>query len=172
MAKMLKKISTKTAIEVNDFKTFKEVTPVLRVAGVVRKAVVGIHPQYGEFYKFLGNFVAMDLRTGMESNSGTAFLPAPLDGMIAAALVDSEGKQIEGNIEFAVDISVKPREDLAVGYEYLVDNLMEVKRSEPMENLLKSLPAPKIVRHDLLENLDDPKDAQTEEPAHRKAKKA
>lgn len=169
MSSILKKISIKTAVEVMDFKKLEETTPVLRLAGVVRKAVPGEHAQYGRFYKFMGNFVALDLRTGRESISAVAFLPAPVDELLFQAIEEKDG---EGDIEFAFDISVKPRADLAVGYEYLVNNLQETKRSNPLENLMKSLPAPKIGRHDLLENPDVDDNGEPVEPAHKKAKKA
>ena len=135
---IVKKISLKTAVSVMDFKKLEVVTAVLRIVGVVRKAKIGEHAQYGDFYEFSGEFHATDLRTGEVSVSGKAFLPAPVDAMLYET-ISAKGDG-GGDVEFAFDISVKPRPDLPIGYEYIVSTLTEAKPSNPLEKLLNSLP--------------------------------
>lgn len=143
MSNILKKISTKTAVSVMDFKQFTVDTAVLRIMGICRKAIPGEHPQYGRFLKFVGEFQAIDLRTGNISVSSVAFLPAPVDGMLEAALQGAE----DSPVEFGFDITVHPRPDLQVGYEYVVSEVIESAPSDPMAALAarmsqKALPKP------------------------------
>lgn len=151
---ILKKLSIKTAVADSNFKKLTEVTPVLRIVGLGRNFSVGEHPQYGPFYKFMGEFVATDLRTGEVGVASVAYLPSPVDEMLKTAIEAGEGK----SVEFAFDISVKPREDLAIGYEYLVATLIESKPTNPLAALLDSLPAPSVKQQAL------PLDGEAEVP--------
>lgn len=134
--KILKKITTRDALEDTNFKALETTTPVLRIAGLVRRAEQGEHAQYGPYYKFTGEFHATDLRTGQTSISSVCYLPSPVDQMLFEAANNGEGA---GSVEFAFDISVKPRPDLQVGYEYVVETLLEAKASSPMDALLNKL---------------------------------
>ncbi len=143
MPNILKKISTKTAVTTHDFKIITKQTPVLRIFGILRNIEVGEHAQYGRFLKFKGDFQATDLRTGDISVSSVAFLPSPVDEMLEEAFKGGDG----ASVEFGFDISVNPRPDTAIGYEFVVSSVLESRVSDPMQALLekaskKALPRP------------------------------
>ena len=150
---LLKKLSVATAVAGG--KAFlagvKAETPVLRVAGIAR-GVEELPTQYGIAQKFKGEFRGTDLQTGKISASPVLYLPAPIDGMLAAAVAASEGKPVE----FAFDIYVKPsNREGGVGYEYITKTLMEAAPSDPLAALLATLPAaPVAPKQPQLENLE------------------
>lgn len=155
----LKKISTKTALTDNNFRSLAGITPIMRITGIARGLKVGEHAQYGRYVKFSGEFVAIDLREGTVSASSVAFLPAPADDMIESALAaNPEGS----GIEFAFDISVKPRPDTPIGYEYIVNSLVDSQPSNPMQELLNRVGVPQIAATGQLPLEDKPEPAKAE----------
>lgn len=134
--KLLKKISISTvnALPKGGFKGIEEKVFAMRVLGQVRASEV-INTPYGESIKFKGEFRAWG-QDGVECVSAVAYLPSPLDAMLEQALTTSEGRQVE----FAVDVFVRPDEGSSVGYVYEVVTLTEAAPSDPVARLASSVP--------------------------------
>lgn len=159
--KILRKLSVKTVVGLS-VKGLRDLAatgkgapvPLIRLAGIARKAEIG-ESDNGEFVRFKGDFQGVDLRTGEISISPVAFLPAPVDAMLQAAIQADE----KGNgAQFGFDILIVENETSAVGYEYRVQTLLEVKPTAPLEALLASLPPAQIAA-------PAPAAAITQEPA-------
>lgn len=148
--RILKKISVATAVSLpkSFFKELKTETPIMRLFGLVRGYEIG-NSQYGAFFKFKGEFHAIDLDTGEESVSSVAFLPSPVDELLSQQ-VDTIKESGDKNaaVEFGFDISVTPDENSTVGFQYRINNLGETRLSDPMQAVAErmravALPAPK-----------------------------
>lgn len=156
MATLLKKMSTKNVIS-NPKEVLRlidkdgEVKEIYKILGIVTGYKPG-EGDYGSYVAFAGQFHAVNTVTGEEFESGKAFLPEPLPGMIQAALANAD------NVEFALSVSMKRRDDLGVGYEYLVSPIVDTKRADPLAHLKAAvkaaLPAP-------VASTDDEKEAVT-----------
>jgi hypothetical protein len=144
MATLLKKISAKNIV--NDLKAVARsvekdggVKEIYKILGIVTSLKTG-ESQYGQYVEFNGNFFATNCVTGEQFESGKCFLPDPLPGMIQSALANND------SVEFALSVSIKRRDDLAIGYEYLVSPLVETRSADPLAHLkqavLGALPAP------------------------------
>lgn len=144
MATLLKKMSTKNII-CNPKEALRlidkdgEVKEIYKILGIVTGFKAG-EGDYGSYVAFAGQFHAVNTVTGEEFESGKAFLPEPLPGMIQAALSNSD------SVEFALSVSMKRRDDLGIGYEYLVSPIVDTKRADPLAHLKAAvkgaLPAP------------------------------
>lgn len=121
------------------FKGITEKMLVARVIGVAQGYDVISHAQYGDSYKFTGEFRAIN-SDGEESAAPVIYLVKPVDEMLVAQLKAAEGKPVQ----FAFDIHVVPDEGSERGYQYRVTPLMETKPSNPLAELMASLPAPSI----------------------------
>lgn len=150
-------------------KGFKDITEkmlVARVIGVANAFEVITHAQYGDSYKFTGEFRAIN-GDGEESAAPVIYLVKPVDEMLVAQLKAAEGKPVQ----FAFDIHVVPDEGSERGYQYRVTPLMESKPSNPLAELMASLPAPVIkpkqlaLAGDAAATTEKAPDAATETPA-------
>lgn len=90
--------------------------------------------QYGEWTGFTGQMEAINHVTGESFAAIMCFIPEPLCGMIKQALCDNE------NVEFAFTVSVKRRDDLKEGYEYLVTPHKAAQEADPLEKLRSLIP--------------------------------
>lgn len=116
-------------------------TMLMQVFGVATGTKTG-ESNYGQWVALTGQFRAIDLTDGAMYQSGVCFLPKSGLEMITPFL-KKEG--IDG-IEFALNIGVVPA-DNSVGYEYIVEPVLEAKENDPLEILTKkvtqaALPAP------------------------------
>lgn len=100
---------------------------------------------YGEWVAFVGQMEAINHVTGEVFAAVQCFIPEPLQSLIRAALADHD------QVEFAFTVSVKRRDDLKEGYEYLVKPHKQASEADPLEKLRnlipaanKNLPAPKV----------------------------
>jgi len=84
---------------------------------------------HGDWVSFNGNMEGINHDTGEAMQSTVAFIPDPLQTLLLNALQDSE------EIEFAFSVSVKRRDDLAVGYEYIVEPHKEAQETNPLAEL-------------------------------------
>lgn len=136
--KILKKVSIATVCAAHKgFKTLEAATDVMRIMGLARAFEVGTST-YGEFFKFKGEFTAIDLQTQETAIGAVAFLPAPVDALLASTIRElGEGGK---PVEFGFDIRVIP-DDTEVGYHYEVKTLIESKPSNPMAALMNQLAA-------------------------------
>jgi hypothetical protein len=87
---------------------------------------------YGEWVMFTGSFVATLKETGEIFSAPQAGLPGFITDQLVPLVKQANGQAVE----FAFDVSVKRREDLGIGYEYLVKSLIEQQISDPMAALL------------------------------------
>lgn len=146
------------------------VADLYTIYGTANGIQTGEHATNGPWTAFLGNFEAVNLITGELSKSGKAFLQSPLGEMMEAALRDAD------EVSFSCTIRVKRRDDLAVGYEYLVEPHIEATQADPLAHIrqLTQKSVPKLTQ---LEATPDPSHgvpakAEPEKPAKASAKKA
>lgn len=86
---------------------------------------------YGPWYKFVGEFLAIDMINGEEISSTAVCLQEPLQTMVLGQL------KAEGSLEFAAEIGIRRRDDLATGYEFVMKPLIETKQPDHVERLKK-----------------------------------
>lgn len=169
----LKKITAKhlnLAPALAEFKKTAEdgaIAPLYTIVGQVTGFRTGTGT-YGEWIMFQGNFVATRKDTGEVFSSPQAGLPAFVSDQLAPLVKQANGQAVE----FAFEISIKRREDLGIGYEYLVKSLIEQQISDPMQALLAragvtvpqlAAPAPAAS--------EQPAEAPAEQPANETATK-
>lgn len=132
---ILKKISISTvnALPKGGFSNIEDKVFVMRIFGMARASEIVVS-QYGESFKFKGDFRAHG-QDGALNVSSVAFLPAPVDEMLASALSAGDGKPVD----FAFDIYAAPHHGER-GYQYIVQTLTETAPSEPLVALAASLP--------------------------------
>lgn len=124
---------------------------LLRIIGVANDLKKGMG-EHGPWVAFVGNFEATNVVTGEVFRSSKCFLPESFTGMLAASVADNK----DGNVQFAVDVGVKPATTM-IGYEFTVKPLLEVSDSDPLtllKNSLSGIPA-----------LPAPKNSEKQEPA-------
>lgn len=92
---------------------------------------------YGEWTAFQGTFEAINYASGEKFAAIQCFIPEPLQTMIKAALAEND------DVKFAFTVSVKRRDDLKEGYEYLVIPHKEAQANDPLEYLRSLIPTPK-----------------------------
>lgn len=149
--KILKKVSIATVCTNHKgFKTLEAATDVMRIMGLARAFETGTST-YGEYFKFKGEFTAIDLATGETAIGAVAFLPSPVDALLASTIRElGEGGK---PVEFGFDIRVIP-DETEVGYHYEVKTLIESKPSNPMAALMATLsavPLPKLAAPTILD---------------------
>ena len=140
--KILKKLSVATVCSLDRkfFRELKSETAVMRIFGVTRGYVTG-EGAFGPFLKFVGEFKAIDLGSGEEAIGSAAYLPSPIDALLAVQIdaLKQDGKAV--SVEFAFDIAAKPSEKAATGYEYVVHSLTETRVSDPLALLSSTVAA-------------------------------
>lgn len=90
--------------------------------------------QFGDWMSFVGQMEAVNYVTGETFAAITCFIPEPLQSLLKDALQEND------TIEFAFTVSVKRRDDLKEGYEYLVQPHKAAQESDPLANLRALLP--------------------------------
>ena len=122
------------------FKGVTEETHVARIYGIARAVEDGEHPQNGPWVRFLGDFKGVN-QDGEVTIAPTCFLTSPADGILRAAVVAAEGR----DVQFGFDFYVVPHDTAVLGYVYKVKPMMELVASDPMKALEasfgKDLPA-------------------------------
>lgn len=110
-------------------------TSLYRVFGIADGMVTG-ETDFGPWIAFTGQFEAVN-SAGEIFKASKCFLPEPCDQMIKHALEDNE------SVQFALEVFVKRRDDLQVGYEYIPKPIVEVTDNDPLQHLrAAALPAP------------------------------
>jgi hypothetical protein len=110
--------------------------------------------QFGEWTAFLGRLGAINHITGQRFEGLKCYIPEPLQTAILEGLSKHE------EVEFAFTVSIKRRDDLKEGYEYLVKPHREMQEADPLEALRSRIPAidpPKKVSLALEAPTDDTK---------------
>jgi len=92
---------------------------------------------YGEWTAFQGKFEAINYTSSEKFAAIQCFIPEPLQTLIKSALQESD------DVKFAFTVSVKRRDDLKEGYEYLVTPHSEAQANDPLEGLRALIPTPK-----------------------------
>lgn len=104
--------------------------------------------QYGESYRFHGNFEGVNAETGETYKSSKLFLPEVVASLLANQIDAADGEAID----FALEIGARFA-DSTFGYEYTVKPLVETKGADELESL-RSLVAPNVAK--LLEGAKTP----------------
>lgn len=105
-----------------------EQAPILRVAGESSGAKTG-QTDKGTFTKLSGSFIATDLTTGAQYQSGQCILPEFIGAQLGAGLIGGD------SVRFAFEIAVQRKDDAITGYQFAIKPLMETKLSAPMLEL-------------------------------------
>lgn len=129
---LLKKISAKTLIGdikqvIEGYKDGENVI-LFHVFGRANGIKTGTS-NFGEWLCFEGQFEAVNVSTGETSQAPKCFLPDPIESMLVNALKDN------AVVEFALEVGVKANSKLPMGYEYIVNPLVEVKQSDDLKVL-------------------------------------
>lgn len=106
-----------------------ETIELYTIFGIANGIKTGEHATNGPWVAFTGNFEATNHLNGEVSRSGVAFLQAPMDSLLQGALAENS------EVSFSMTVSVKRRDDLAVGYEYLVRPHVEASQADPLAAL-------------------------------------
>jgi len=89
---------------------------------------------YGDWTAFQGKFEATNYVDGQSYASNQAFIVEPLQSMLMGAL------QASDEVQFAITVDVKRRDDLNQGYEYLVTPHLQAQENDPLAHLRSSVP--------------------------------
>jgi hypothetical protein len=119
-------------------------TPVLRVAGIVEKHETKTS-HLGEFERFSGKFVAVNLTTGAQYRAKGMILPE-VGAMVLCTMMEN----VEGPAEFGLDITVEKIKNDGPGYKYKygATSLIASDQTDVLDDILAkagglpALPAP------------------------------
>jgi hypothetical protein len=135
------KVDMEKLIEYGKLQGKTAVMPLFAVIGMASTFQAG-ETTLGPYVKLLGQFKAVNADSGEIFRSGAAILPGSANDMIYGALraLGEEG----GSVEFAFKVGVQRDESSAVGYVYVVEQVMTEGQSDPLAALEMrlSLPAP------------------------------
>ena len=119
--------------------------PLCRIYGRTDKAKPDT-TKLGDFVRFGGEFVGVNLVNGEQHRSGSAILPGIAESNIYGAMGPFNDKgQSEKVIEFAFEISAKFDATAATKYVYVVTPLVEPKDSDPMKALMEATGSVKVL---------------------------
>ncbi len=137
-ASLIKKLSAKTVYGV--VKAPEKAMALFTVIGIANGVKTG-QSTYGEWVALTGQFEGQNLESGEAFMAPQAFLPEPINGLIAAKVrtPDENGQPV--SVRFAVEVGIKPSKS-TLGYEYTVRELIDASENDPLADLRKSLPAP------------------------------
>lgn len=142
---LLKKLTVKgilggkldSVIPLDDIKKQKTVK-VCRIVGRANKAKPD-SSKLGDFVRFGGEFLGINLLTGEMFASGAAILPGIAESAVYGAMGGLNDKgQSDATVEFAFEVGAKYDETAATKYVYTVTPLTEPKPSDPMKALLEA----------------------------------
>lgn len=112
-------------------------TPLFQVIGQAYGTRKG-EGDYGPWVALVGQFEAVNLKTGEFFSGPECFLPEPYNGMIVDRLT-GEGRA--NAVDFAYEIGLKaPGEDSTVQYEYTCKPIHDPKAGDPLKELRARLP--------------------------------
>lgn len=115
----------------------KGTTPLFQVIGQAYGTRKG-EGDYGPWVALVGQFEAVNLKTGEFFSGPECFLPEPYNGMIVDRLT-GEGRA--NAVDFAYEIGLKaPGEDSTVQYEYTCKPIHDPKAGDPLKELRARLP--------------------------------
>jgi hypothetical protein len=89
----------------------------------------------GEYTAFLGNFEAVNLKTGEVFAAGKAFLPRVVEEMVVGALTAAQGADMSASVQFALQVGIKPDAKNAYGYVYTCTPLVPIAQGDVLEHL-------------------------------------
>ena len=153
MADLLKKISAKQVVGnvkkvvADSLKNDGDKMDLYNVIGIATGVKTG-ETDYGPWIAFTGQFEATNIETGEVFQSGKCHMPEPLDQMIHDVIVqkDTDGNPAVESVQFAYTVGVKRRDDLQVGYEYTLREIVSADAADPLAALrdqsAKQLSAP------------------------------
>jgi hypothetical protein len=123
-----------------------------KVVGRTDKAKPGATDK-GDFVRFYGEVVGVNLLTGERFQSGSVILPGAAESAIYGAIgvLDDKG-HAEKTVEFALEIGAKYDEKSATQYVFTVRPLVEPRPSDPLRALLEA----SGVEKPALENKSEP----------------
>ena len=142
---LLKKLTVKgilgakldSVIPIEDLKKQRTVK-VCRIIGRANKAKPD-SSKLGDFIRFGGEFLGINLLSGEIYAAGAAILPGIAESAVYGAMGQMNDKgQSESTVEFAFEIGAKYDETAATKYVYTVIPLTDPKPSDPMKALLES----------------------------------
>jgi len=140
---LVKKISAKSIIgDVKKLVKTREngdVIPLMNAYGRATGFKTG-NTDFGAWTAFTGNFEAVSLVTGEEFQGRQIFLVEPLQGMLMDQLASAE------SVDFAYTLSVVVNESLPMGYEYRINPITEIKRSDELESLRQLAGKPSLLQ--------------------------
>ena len=117
-------------------KNLKETVPLARIIGRADKARPDTS-KLGDFVRFGGEFVGINLVTGERFDSGSAILPGIAESAVYGMMGQLNDKgQASSAVEFAFEIGARYDATAATKYVYVVTPLLEAKPSDPMKALL------------------------------------
>lgn len=126
----IKKITVKTVCGEFD-PPGKDSSPLaLMTIGGVCTSITPKQTDYGQSWRFAGQFVAFDAATGEKFESAVAYLPDVVADPLAAAL-----EATHQPVEFAVKILVKYDKGVATRYSYTAETIEEVSKSPALLRL-------------------------------------
>lgn len=111
---------------------------ICRIIGRTNKGKPGSTDK-GEFMRFVGEFVGINMLTGEQLSAGAVILPGAAESAIYGALgpLNDKGESVN-TVEFAVEVSVKYDAASATLYTYTCTPLIEPKTSDPMKALMQA----------------------------------
>jgi hypothetical protein len=125
-------------------KNEKTVVPLCRIYGRTDKAKPDTS-KLGDFVRFGGEFIGVNLVNGEQHRSGSAILPGVAESNIYGSMGPFNDRgQSEKVIEFAFEIGAKYDKTAATKYVYVVTPLVEPKDSDPMKALMEGAGTPKL----------------------------
>ncbi len=102
----------------------------MRVMGITHDYNEKVSDNMGVSYQFLGEFRAWN-REGTEFASPVCYLPEPAQGILKAGLDGTDG-----SVEFGFDVFIKYNKTAILGYEFLLESLLDAKPSEGLAHLV------------------------------------
>lgn len=137
---LMKKISVGGINNVRKgFKGIVERTIMGRIVGIARMAKWE-EGDLGQYAKFIGDFLAWN-KDGEQFAAPVCFLPEPAQSMLASAV---QGDESGNGVQFAFDFVAAPDENSVTGYQWQAVPLLEVRVSDPMQEVLKAINAPAL----------------------------
>lgn len=117
--------------------------PLYTVFGTATATKTG-ETAFGVWTGFLGQFEAVRAEDGVRFRSSVLMLQDPAQGLLLAALQDAKSRDKDASISFAFNVGLRTSERWAKSeegnsYEYTVDSVINVERTDPLAHLRNSL---------------------------------
>lgn len=118
--------------------------PLFRLVGLVSR-VRTVESSYGESFGLRGEFQATRTSDGAKFASMEVFLPDFATQLVLGAFNAAKiaaGKD-DVTVQISLDIGLKRRDDIAIGYEYTAEPVVPLVTSSPLQMLLDQTEAAK-----------------------------